>query len=472
MKGENTMSEKQNHASRSKMPNGVLILFTIILLAGLLSYIIPAGEFSKTLVNGKEVIDPDSFHFIASNHVSFIDLFLAIPLGLQNAIMLITMILMIGGAVNVFEQTGAIGGAIAASIRALGSKNKEWVLIVLTTFFACLGAFPAMLEAMIPFAPICIAVALTMGYDLLVGMSIPVVGAVIGWTSGVTNPYTTGIGHNMAGLPLFSGFLYRLLFFLILLFMANAFIVRYARKIEKNPSASLVADIPVDEKLKMIDVDSMPFDAKHKLIMFVFAATIATIVAGTVLLKWDMNKMSAFYIIGALIGGLIAGFGPNKIVETIIAGSTAIFPAAFAVGVARGISVLMTNSKIIDTIVYYLSLPLSQLGPVISAALMVLVQTLINFFIPSGSGQAMATLPIMLPLGHIIGVGDQVTILAFQIGDGLSNLIYPTVPLVVAYLAFTKIPFTRWFKYIYPFALQTMALGIAFTVVGVLINWQ
>ena len=465
------MSEKKDKAGLS-MPNGVLILFMIVVLVGLLSYIIPAGEFSKIMISGKEVIDPQSFHFIESNRVGFLDLFLAIPLGFQNAVMLITMILIIGGAVNVFEQTGAIGGAIAASIRTLGSKNKEWVLIALTTFFACLGAFPAMLEAIIPFAPICIAVALTMGYDLLVGMSIPVIGAVIGWTSGVTNPYTTGIGHNMAGLPLFSGFLYRFFFFAILLFMANAFIVRYARKITKDPSASLAADIPADENLKTIDIDTMPFDGKQKLIMFVFAATIAVIVIGTILFKWDMNKMSAFYIIGAVIGGMIAGFSPNKIVETIIAGSTAIFPAALAVGVARGISVLMTNAKIIDTIVHYLSLPLSQLGPVVSAALMVLVQTLINFFIPSGSGQAMATLPIMLPLGHIVGIGEQVTILAFQIGDGLSNLIYPTVPLVVAYLAFAKIPFSRWFKHIYPFALQTMALGIVFTIAGVLINWQ
>ena len=466
------MYEEKMVKKQRCMPNGVLILFMIIVLVGLLSYVIPAGKFEKIIVDGREVIDSGSFHFVESKPVGFVDLFLAIPLGFQNAAMLIAMILMIGGAVNVFEQTGAIGGAIAASIRRLGARKKEWVLVILTTFFACLGAFPAMLESAIPFAPICIAVGLSMGYDLLVGISIPVVGAVIGWTSGVTNPYTTGIGQSMAGMPLFSGFGYRFLFFLVLLCAANWFIVRYARKIEKNPSLSLVADIPVGEKMKGTGIGTMPFETRHKWIIAVFASTITIIVVGTIFFKWDMNKMSAFYIIGAVVGGAIAGFSPNKIVETFINGSTTIFPAALAVGVARGISILMGNAGIIDTIVHYLSLPLNKVGAVISSMLMVLVQTLINFFIPSGTGQAMATLPIMLPLGHLIGINDQVTILAFQIGDGLSNLIYPTVPLVVAYLAFTKIPFSRWFRYIAPFALISIGIGILFTAVGVLTGWQ
>jgi uncharacterized ion transporter superfamily protein YfcC len=185
-----------------------------------------------------------------------------------------------------------------------------------------------------------------------------------------------------------------------------------------------------------------------------------------------MNMLSAFYIIGVVIAGIIARFSPNRIVEEFVNGAAVIFPAAFAVGVARGISILMTDSKIIDTIVYYMSIPLSKVGPLISSVLMLLVQTVINFFIPSGSGQAMATLPIMLPLGQIVGIENQVTILAFQVGDGLSNLIYPTVPLLIAYLAYTGVPFSRWFKFIWKFVAVTMAISAVFTAGGVLMNWN
>jgi len=170
----------------------------------------------------------------------------------------------------------------------------------------------------------------------------------------------------MAGLPLFSGLSFRLVFFIVMLIGTNWFIVTYARKIQKNPDRSLAKDIPVADKLKSVSLDGVAFSTRHKLVMLTFVATIATIVIGTISFKWDMNKMSAFYIIGSIICGLIAGFGPNKIVATFMEGCTTIFPAAFAVGVARGISVLMTDAKIIDTIVYNLSLPLSKVGPVIS----------------------------------------------------------------------------------------------------------
>lgn len=465
------MKQPDEKKQRS-MPNGVLILFCIILLVAVLSYLVPAGEYDKMIVNGSEVLDPTSFHYIERSPASIIDVFLSIPQGYQNAVMLLTMIIIIGGSISIFEQTGAIGGAIAASIRTLGERKKEIVIIFITTFFGLLGAFPAMLEACIPFAPICIAVALALNYDLLVGMAMPMIGAVVGWSSGVTNAYTVGIGHNMIGMTLFQGMGYRMVIFVVFITIGNVFLVRYARSISKDPSRSLVADIPIRDELRQTDMTDMPFTLRHKLIMLTLVVTITTIVIGTISFGWDMNMMSAFYIMGGIVAGCIAGFGPNRIVDVFMKGATSIFPAAFAVGVARGISILMTNSKIIDTIVYTLSVPLSKVGPAISSGLMVLVQAAINLFIPSGSGQAMATLPIMLPLGQIIGITDNVTILAFQFGDGLTNLIYPTVPVVIAYLAFTNVPFSRWFKFVWKLVLVLMICSILFTVGGQMAGWN
>lgn len=455
---------------KTLMPNGVLLLFLIIMLMAVLSYIIPAGEYSRIVVDGKAIIDPSSFHYIESTPASILDVFLAIPKGFQNAVMLLTMIMIIGGCINVFEQTGSISGAIAGTIRSLGSNRKELVVVFITTFFGLLGAFPSMLEASIPFAPICIAVSLALGYDLVLGMAMPTIGAVVGWSSGVTNPYTVGIGHEMLGIRLFTGLEYRFVIFIVLMIIANVYLVNYARGLSKG-KPSIVADIPVKESLGRSDMADLPFNTRHKLIIIVLVATIAIIVVGTINFGWNMNMMSAFYIIGAAVAGVIAGFSPNKIVDEFIKGATNLFPPAFAVGVARGISIVMGDAHIIDTVVHALSVPLSKVGPVISAALMVIVQTIINFFIPSGSGQAMATLPIMLPLGQIIGVTDQVTILAFQFGDGLSNLIYPTVPIVIGYLAFTSIPFSRWLKFIWKFVAIALVISIGFTVGGQLMGW-
>lgn len=463
------MAEPKEKINQSKNPEGVLVLFFIIIFVGILTWLLPSGQFGTLYEGGP--IDPESFVSGDRNPASPLEMILAIPRGFADAANLIAMILTIGGAIWLIDQTGAIKGAIAASARKLGSERKILVIVVMTLFFACLGAFPAMFEAVIPFAPIAIAVALALGYDLIVGVSMPLIGVVIGWTSGITNLWTTGIGQNMSGLPLFSGMGLRFVFWIVMLIFGIAFIVRYAKKVEKNPEKSLVADVPVDESFRSLDINTIPFNGRHKLIMLVFVITIGLVVWFSIAFEWTMIRLSAFYILAAIAAGIIAGFSPNKITQVFMAGATTIFPATFAIGIARGVSLIMSDSGIIHTIVYHLSRPLVNVAPAVSAGLMVVVQTIINFFIPSGSGQAMATLPVMLPLGQIVGLTDQVTILSFQIGDGLSNLIFPSVPILVAYLAYAKIPFGRWFKYILPLWAILFAVGVIFTAIGVVIGW-
>lgn len=455
-----------------RFPNGIVLLFGIIILVGVLSYIIPAGKYETVMVDGRKLIDPGSFHFIPQKSIAIFDFFTAIPVGLQNAGALIFMIFLIGGAINLFEATGAIGGAIGWFAKRFGRERSSWVLVLITTFFACLGAFPGMMEAAIPFAPLCVGIALALGYDVIVGISIAVLGINLGWTSGPTNPWTVGIGHNLSGLPMFSGIEYRLVIFAVFLIICNAYILRYASKVKADPTQSIVYGLSNKfQSGTAIDLENMALSGRHKGILLVFVITLSAIIYGTLKLKWGIPQMSALYIIGAIIAGAVAGYDANKIADTLIDGGKAIFPGAMAVGLARAIGVVMDNASITDTIIYYLSLPLQELSPLVSGVAMFIVQSILNLFVPSGSGLAMLTLPIMLPLADIIHLNKQIAVLAFQFGDGLTNICYPTVAVLIAYLTYAKVPFPKWLQFILPYAVLTSTAAVVFLLVAVVINY-
>jgi uncharacterized ion transporter superfamily protein YfcC len=223
--------------------------------------------------------------------------------------------------------------------------------------------------------------------------------------------------------------------------------------LERDPSSSIVGDLDFSHLESSALHEKIPFTKRHSLILLTFAATIAVILFGTFNWKWGLFEMSGTYIIGAIVGGVIAGYNSNKLAETLLEGGRAIFIGVVAVGMARGINVIMDQGNITDTLVRAISMPLSGLPESVTSIGMFVVQTIISFFIPSGSGQALVTLPIMLPVADIIELNRQIAILAFQFGDGLSNLCYPTVGVLVAFLLYTKVPFNKWLRFIMPFML-------------------
>lgn len=461
---------KTKKERKFKFPHAFVLLFAIIVLVGILTYIIPAGEYNRIEINGRKVVDPTSFRFIDSSPVGVFDLFTAIPKGIQSGSFLIIMILIIGGAIKLFDGTGAIRAAILKLTDTIGKEKDSWVLASIMIFFAFLGGFPGMLEAAIPFAPLCIGIALTLGYDALVGICISLVAIVIGWTAGPSNPWTVGIGQTVGELPMFSGFAYRLLVLAVLLTASIAFVLRYAKKIKKDPTKSIVYGMDTKHLIDNND-GQIEFTSRHKLILLTFIITIIFIVVGTLKWKWGIPQMCATYIIGAIVGGKFAGYSSDKIADELLEGGKAIFIGAMAVGLARAINVVMTDGRIADTIVYGISSLLKGMPPSITAVGMFIVQTLINFFIPSGSGQAMVTLPILIPVADIIDLNRQITILAFQFGDGLSNLCYPTVGGLVAFLIYSKISFNKWFKFIFPFMVIVWLLAVLLLIGAVLINF-
>lgn len=456
----------------AKIPNGFVILFGILLLVSVLTYILPAGAYDKVEVAGKMMSKPGSYHFIEKTPVTFFQIFTAVPNGMQAASALIFMILLIGGAVRVFDSTGAIKGALSSVLRTFGKEKGAWVIAMVTTLFALIGAFPSMFEATIPFAPICIAIALALGYDAVVGVSMALVGVVVGWTAGPTNPWTVGIGQSIGQLPMFSGFLFRFVLLIVLLATAITYILKYGNAVKAGRRQSVTEGIDVSDLNEYAGNGEATFTLRHKLVLLALCATIGMILFGTYNWKWGLVQMSGAYIVGGISAGLIAGFGGGKIADEFVEGGKEIFMAALAVGLARSIQVVMDTAHIGDTLVYFASIPLSSMPAAASAVGMFVVQSILNFFIPSGSGLAMVTMPIMIPLADVLEIKRQVAILAFQYGDGLSNLCFPTTAVTIAFLSVGRIPFGKWLRFIMPFLLIVWGIAAVSLVVAVLIGWN
>ncbi|MDO5689067.1 MAG: TIGR00366 family protein [Tissierellia bacterium] len=450
--------------------DGIVVLFILLLLVTAMTYVVPAGQYARIEVDGRTIVDPNSFAFVAQSPVGFFDFFKSISLGLQGASSLIFMIFLIGGAIRIFDGSGAIAGAIMALRNRWGEEKSPLILSAIVIFFGCLGAFPGMLEASIPFAPLCMHICYTLGYDALMGISISLVPIVFGWSAGVTNPWTTGIAQNLAQLPLFSGFEYRLICLVVFMALNIAFVVWYAKRLKKDPKNSLVADL--DTGHMHASVKAPEFGTRQLLVLLTLAATIVIIVYGSLKMKWGMTEMSGAYLIGSIIGGIIAGYDANKIASELLEGGKAMFVAAMAIGMARAVSVIMDQGSITDTIVRSLAGLLAGQSSYFNAVGMFVIQTIINFFIPSGSGQAVVTMPIMLPVADLIGLNRQIAILSFQFGDGISNLIYPTVGGLIAFLNYTKISFGTWMKFIVKFILVVMAVASILLLIAVAINFS
>ena len=456
------MSNKTPTARKKKreFPHAFVILFAILVLMTVLTWVLPAGQYDSVTVNGVTTVDPDSFHYVENTPVNLFEMFKAIPLGIQNGISLICMILTIGAAIGLIDGTGAIRAALVSMTRRTGDKSGKFVLAGIMVFFLCIGAFPSMLEGSIPFIPIGVGVALMLGYDVVTGVAIVFVADIVGWTAGPTNLYTVGNAQTIGGLELFSGLGYRMICLVVLGGIAIWFVLRYAERVKKDPTKGIMYGNDYSDLQNASDAE-LEFTLRRKLILVVFIITIALVVYGSLEWSWGLFEMAAVYLICGIVCGIIAGFSGSKIADSLLAGAQSVFIAAMAIGLARGISIVMDDGQITYTIVHGLVTLVSNLPVAVTGIAMLIVQTILNFFIPSGSSQALVTMPILMPMAEIVGISKQMTILAFQFGDGLSNLGYPTMGALIACLSYARIPFNKWFKFIGPFlAISYIACAI------------
>ncbi len=456
-----------------KVPHTFVLLFALIILAVIGSYIIPAGEFdrAKDPNSGRTVVVPGTFHRVDQAPRSFFDTFIAVQKGSIDAADVVFFVFFVYASFFIVLQTGALHSFIGWLLRVL--KGKEIILIpVFMYVFALGGSVFGMYEETFGFIPLFVGLSIAMGYDALVGMSMVSMAVAMGFAAAFMNPFTVGVAQKVAELPLFSGMTFRIIVWFTFVTLAVVYTLVYALKVKKDPSKSILAGM--DMGALALDHDELvqkKFSVRDKVILLWVVIIIGLLIWGVIVKGWYFDELAGLFIIMGVFSGFIAGWGPSKIAKTFLDGCKDIVFGALVVGLSRGILIVMRESKIIDSIINAMAQPLSYLPKWLAAEGMLIVQTLINFFIPSGSGQAATTMPIMAPLSDLLGITRQTAVLAFQFGDGFSNILWPTTALPVI-CSIAKVPIDKWWKYFLPFFGWLLLAQAIFMAVAVAINLQ
>ncbi len=456
-----------------KLPHAWVLLFSIVLVAALLTYIVPAGEYDRKFDETvkRTLVVPNTYKHVDPSPIKPFDFFVAIQRGFIDAADVIFFIFIVFSAFFMVLKTGALAGFLGMLIKKL--EGRESIMIpVFMIIFAIGGASFGMFEETYGFIPVFVGLAIAVGYDAIVGMAMVCLGVGVGFAAAPLNPFTVGVAHKISELKIFSGLEYRVVWLAIFLLVSILWTVRYANMVKKNPEKSFVADVDFGVfKMDKGELLRAPFSLNHKIIMLVVVTTIVLLIYGTIKFGWYINELAGLFLIMGILCGLIGGFSPSKVAESFVEGCSQVAYGALVVGIARSILVVMRDGKIIDTVINALATLLGGLPAYLSASGMVVVQTLIDFFIPSGSGQAMAVMPIMSPLSDLIGVSRQVAVMAYQFGDGFTNLLWPTAGIVVM-TGIAKIPLEKWWRFYVPLFLILTVLSFVAVTVGVAIGWQ
>lgn len=455
-----------------KIPNTYIILFIMILFAALLTWIVPAGEFNRIESDGRMLIENGTYHAVDKSPANLFDIFVAIPQGLQGSAQIIFMILLSSGAFGLINSTGAIENAIGVMIKKTQKAHisSNTLIFVITCLFSCLGVIIGP-EIQIPFTLVAVSIALGLGYDLLTGVAMVIVGGGIGFSMGPINASVIGTADSISGLPLFSGIGLRTVIWAVTSIVAALIVLSYAKKVKKNPDYSYTKGISTEGLGLSKDIAEYKLSRTDKKVLIVFLILFAFLIIGPTWLGWYLDEMSAAFVIAAIIVMIVARLDVSSAIDTFMKTAGGMFGAAMLVGLGRTIQVIMENGHVMDTIIKAISDPLVVFGPTVGAILMSLIHGVINFVIPSGSGQAAASMPIMFPVGQLIGMTDQTSILAFQIGAGVMDLIYPTVGSMMAMLGMARVPYGKWVKFVIKVVIAMYLVTWVFLLIAVKINW-
>jgi len=449
--------------------DSLVLIFSFIVFAQLLSYVVPHGQFERAPVPDQPdrmaVVDGTYAVLSAEDSVTLPawHFLMAVSEGLSSAQGIIFLIFLVGGVIAVLRQTGAIDAALHRAVEKLG--HSPWVLIGGCLLLFSIGSFTiGMGEEYVPLVPIIVTMCLAMRMDAIVAMGMVWVPYGVGWACAGINPFGVLIAQNIANVPLTSGWLLRLGMMTVFLAIAFHHIYRYAMRVKADPSSSLVAHVDYSNGFE--SPDDIEMTPRRVAILGVFILGLVGFVYGVSEHHWYINELNAIFLGVGLLAAIIAGLSPGDTSRTFLEGAAAMTPAALLVGFARTIEVVMTDGQIIDTVVFSIAGLLEGLPAEASALGMLVVQTICNFFIPSGSGQAFVTMPIMSPLATLTDVPQQTAVLAYQFGDGFTNMIVPTSALVMGALALGKVPYAAWFKFVGPLLLKFFAVAAIFLVLS------
>ncbi|MDX2195110.1 MAG: YfcC family protein [Cytophagales bacterium] len=440
-----------------RIPDTLVIISFVLVLFAVLTWIVPSGAYEREVVDGRQIVVKDSFHVVEQNPQGIAELLQAPIKGFADAAKIIAFVFFIGGVFGIISYTKAIDAGLIRLLIIVGKypKYKLYIAPLLFILFAVTGATFGLSEEVLVFVLITVPLFISLGYDSILGIAIPLVGTAVGFGGAITNPFTVGIAQGIAELPLFSGWEYRLFCLIVLSLVSMTYLMYYIYKLTEDISQS--PTYAIDRIKKRIAENEEPneekiqeFTFKRKLVLFVFSATIVLLVIGSTKWSWYVNEICSLFLGMSLIIAIIYQMSPNKFVECFVSGAKDLIPACMVIAFSKAIIILATEGHIMDTLLYTVSHALQGYHPLVSTEIMFLVQSLINIIVPSGSGQAALTMPILSPLSDVIGITRQLTVLIFQLGDGLNNMIIPTSGVTMGTLTLAKVPYNIWFKWAWP----------------------
>ena len=459
------MDDQDRPTSRAlRFPSAFTILFGLIILVAAMTWIVPAGQYERI---HSEALDRDvpvagTYAAVEANPQGITDVLMAPIAGLYdpatnqaNAIDVAVFVLVIGGFIGVVAATGAINAGIGGAMVALKGREK-WMIPVLMAVFAFGGTTYGMAEETLAFYVLLIPIMLAARYDAVTAVAIILLGAGIGVLGSTVNAFATVIASEAAGVPFTKGLVLRLVILGLCWLVSVIYVMRYAEKVRQDPTKSLVYDMKAANEAHFLSAhqgDRIDFTLTHKLVLGIFGASFLIMVWGVVKGGWWMGEMSAFFLAAAILVGFVARSGEKNFVDAFVNGARDLLGVALIIGLARGIVVIMDAGRITDTVLHWAELSVGGLGEVAFINVMYWLQVLMSFFVPSSSGLAVLSMPIMAPVADFAGVGRDLVVTAYQSANGLVNLINPTFAVVMGALAIGRVPYERWLRFMAPLLL-------------------
>jgi uncharacterized ion transporter superfamily protein YfcC len=432
-----------------RLPHPLVLMLGGIAIAAALTWMLPAGEFNRRddPVTGRRVAVAGSYHAVERHPVGPFAALVAVPRGFVEGGEVIAVVLFVGGAWVLVDRLGTMTAVVGALVGFFRTRGFLAIPLV-SIFFAVMGALENMQEEIIPLMPVLLLLGAGLGIDAVAVVAMSAGAAMVGSAFGPTNPFQAGIALKLAQLPPVSGGLLRLMMFILAVGAWIAFTTRYVARTRTAPAAPVQAD-------------AGGIDRRHAICLAAMLTPMALYVYGALRLGWGLNELSAAFFVGAIVAGMVGGLGLAQSLSAYLDGMQALLPAAFMVGLARSISLVLTDGRVVDSILNGLASALTRFPAVATAFLMVPAQALIHVAVPSVSGQAVLTMPLMVPLADLLGFSRQVPVLAYQVGAGLAELFTPTNGALMAVLLGASVPYERWLRFASMAIIVPLLVGLA-----------
>jgi uncharacterized ion transporter superfamily protein YfcC len=455
---------------KTRIPHTYVLLFSLMLIAAVATWLIPAGSYNRVIQNGRELIDPDSYKPVEARPAGLPSVLMAFPKALAEVADIVFYIFIIGGAFGVLNRTGAIQAGIHSLVRRLGGK-RTLLLVILTIVFAVGGGSIGIAEETLVFLPALLLLARSLGYDSLVAGGIALVGANAGFASAFMNPFTVGVAQGIVGLPLFSGLEFRLVLWTIMTVVTVLFLARYAARVKARPEISLMHELDRQRPPMEAAGNEEKFTGRHSTVLLVALLALVLLAIGALRWHWGIRELSGLFFGLAIIAGPVGKLSLDETAKSFIKGAAELTYAGLVVGLARSILVILRDAQVMDTLTHALAATIRHWPSSISAIGIYIIQNLLHFLVPSGSGQAAVSMPILAPLGDLLGITRQTNVLAYQLGNGLTNVFIPTQGYFMAALGILQIPWSKWVRWLLPLLLIWIAIGCGAVLIAQAIHW-